>query len=59
MNASNKDPVATLETTDALQAQRLERDLAMNGVSYSTEITKTKRDGLRYIIKLLSPTHGL
>lgn len=58
MSALSKDPIATLETTDALAAQRLERDLAMNGVSYSTEITKTKRDGLRYVIRLLSPVHG-
>jgi hypothetical protein len=26
-------------------------------VSYTTEITKTKRDGLRYVIRLLSPIH--
>ena len=57
MNPPEKEPIATLETTDALQAQRLERDLAANGVSYTTEITKTKRDGLRYVIRLLSPTH--
>jgi hypothetical protein len=43
----------TLETTDPQQAKRFEQELASRGVSYMTQITKTKRDGLRYVIKLL------
>lgn len=43
----------TLETTDLQQAKRFEQELASRGVSYMTQIVKTKRDGLRYVIKLL------
>lgn len=49
----NKPPVDDLETTDPLQARRFEQELAARGVSYKTEIIKTKKEGLRYVVKLL------
>lgn len=54
---SPNHPIETLETTDPNQAKRFEVELASRGVSYKTEIVRTKREGLRYIIRLLSPVH--
>lgn len=51
----NKPHIEDLQTTDPQQAKRLEQELAARGVSYMTQIVKTKREGLRYVIKLLSP----
>jgi hypothetical protein len=57
-NTPNNAPLEDLETTDPMQARRLEQELAARGVSYMTQIVKSKRDGLRYVIKLLSPVHA-
>jgi hypothetical protein len=58
LNTLNKAGIDGLETTDPLQAKRMEQELAARGVSYMTQIVKTKREGLRYVIKLLSPVHA-
>lgn len=54
----SKSAIEDIQTTDPVQAKRLEQELAAKGVSYMTQIVKTKREGLRYIIKLLSPVHA-
>jgi hypothetical protein len=58
LNTLNRAGIEDLQTTDPLQARRLEQELAARGVSYMTQIVKTKREGLRYVIKLLSPVHA-
>lgn len=58
LNTLNRAGIEDLQTTDPLQARRLEQELAARGVSYMTQIVKTKREGLRYVIKLLSPVNA-
>jgi hypothetical protein len=58
LNTLNRAGIEDLQTTDPLQARRLEQELAARGVSYMTQIVKTKREGLRYVIKLLSPVYA-
>lgn len=54
MSTPSKQDIDTIETTDPQQAKRFEQELASRGVSYMTQIVKTKREGLRYVIKILS-----
>jgi hypothetical protein len=58
LNTLDRAGIEDLQTTDPLQARRLEQELATRGVSYMTQIVKTKREGLRYVIKLLSPANA-
>lgn len=58
LNTPNRAGIEDLQTTDPVQARQLEQELAARGVSYMTQIVKTKREGLRYVIKLLSPANA-